>query len=514
MSSYPSTIKQYDEKSENSQCNKRICTRSPDEIQIDSKSQPDINNYLPPEILINIFSYLNECERFNSFKTCQHWRNIIKNSPQLWRWKRIVLNGIRGEVDQILQTLKEFGDYIEHLSIEIVENNDFRYRLSFRDTLIHFWERFISINNINKLKTLTLYGFGTFIDHLFFDNKIFFYGNILYPLCRFLKKQTELNHLTLSEFEFYCDGHNYVSVLNAASAIKGLKSLDIGELYERMFIIDNINYLICIPSSSSIREMLNRLNFLKINIKNFSKSILNAFTGLPEMESDLDGYKKPNDEKKVLELVIDVKHPVQYDQIDTTQVDWMNVKKSLSNFEVHLYVVNRCLRGYDFGIMLTPLMPISRFFYSVCLSHLSFNSRNTSNGIKMFEDTFRYIFQQFRSIEEITVSWGPKPEFNDDDIQLWKNFNTMRWNRIDSLVELVNNCRNLKKLTMSVIMTQKVVLALAAQSRQDYHDTPLLIITNGFNGAKMEKLQNKLAKINPNISITAQQLHSDMFCTT
>ena len=170
MSSYPSTSKQYDEKSENSQCNKRICTRSPDEIQIDSKSQPDINNYLPPEILINIFSYLNECERLNSHKTCQHWRNIIKNSPQLWRWKRIVLNGIRGEVDKILQTLEEFGDFIEDLSIEIVD----RYGHSFYDTVLEFWQRFIDMNNINKLKTLSLYGLGDFLDHFFFDNKFFF----------------------------------------------------------------------------------------------------------------------------------------------------------------------------------------------------------------------------------------------------------------------------------------------------------------------------------------------------
>ena len=93
--------------------------RTPGEI-----SKLDIINNLPPELLVNIFSYFYWIWKKKAFDTSQVWNNI-RNIPQLWLFRRIVLFGIRGEVDQIFQSLKDFGDNIKHLSIEIIDNEDF-----------------------------------------------------------------------------------------------------------------------------------------------------------------------------------------------------------------------------------------------------------------------------------------------------------------------------------------------------------------------------------------------------
>ncbi|BFZ13267.1 hypothetical protein BsWGS_16306 [Bradybaena similaris] len=74
---------------------------------------------LPDLVLIQIFSYLSEVERWRVGSTCKHWRQCLE-IPQLWRTFKCVFEP--QEDKKLIKCIKKYGHFIRRLTIFIQYN--------------------------------------------------------------------------------------------------------------------------------------------------------------------------------------------------------------------------------------------------------------------------------------------------------------------------------------------------------------------------------------------------------
>ena len=215
-----------------------------DVIRKNTTPKPNYIDNLPTEVLLRIFGYLGEKDRVAALKTCQKWHDIIKTSPQLWRFKVFVLSGVKGvkKKTKMLQFLEAYGAYIRVL--DIVIPNAFRciypYMLpltqlpKLKFEFIEYFRRQVKICNFlfekmstinNNLESINCKGLKHVLDMSIPDLMFAVDSYVLLPFCQMVKIQKHLKHFELSNVEL--SGVRGNRVMKALAVNKNLRSFNI-----------------------------------------------------------------------------------------------------------------------------------------------------------------------------------------------------------------------------------------------------------------------------------------------
>ena len=153
------------------------------------------DNYLPPEVLIKIFSYLSQVDLLTTVNTVCHYWNEVAFSKSLWKKIDVTYSTDR-ELDIYLQNIAHYQDFVQNLLIQSCH-------------LMKFFD--ITKNwNLSNLRNLQIrYDEPTF-NRYFYEYTVAFCPGIVSTLLK-LSKSSDLRHtlsissnLQLRDFHLYC----------------------------------------------------------------------------------------------------------------------------------------------------------------------------------------------------------------------------------------------------------------------------------------------------------------------